>query len=62
MFLVPITIIVVVIFPVQFIGWVALYCVHNDIVLDDIVDKLQCSMFHAKRAKNRVPVFAVNSI
>ena len=43
----------------QFIGWVAPSCVRTDVVLDGVVRKLQCSMFHVKRAMNRVPDYAI---
>ena len=58
MFLVPIALIVVFIDLVQFIGWVAPPCVCTKVVLDSIVNKLQCSMLYAKKAMNRVPIYA----
>ena len=54
MLLVPIALIVVVIGPVQFIEQVALSCVCIDNILNSIINKLQCSMLHVKRAKNGV--------
>ena len=46
----------------QFIGWVAPYCVRADVVLDGIVGKLQCPMFYVKRTMNRVPDCAITLI
>ena len=62
MFLVPIALIVVIIDPVQFIGWVALSCVCTDIVLDGIINKLQCSIFYVKKSMKRAPVYTITSI
>ena len=47
---------------VLFIGWVAPSCVCTDIVLDSIVNKLHCSMFHVKQAMKRVSVCVITSI
>ena len=47
---------------VQFIGWVALSCVCTDAILDGIISKLQCSIFYAKRAMNRVPACVITLI
>ena len=38
----PIVLIIVVLDPMQSIGWVVLYCVYVVIVLDGIILKLQC--------------------
>ena len=59
---VPITLIIVVIGSVQFIGWIAPSHVYTGIVLDGSINKLKCSMFHIKRAVNRVPVCMITYI
>ena len=46
----------------QFIGWVLSFCIHTDVVLDSIINKLQCSVFCVKKAINKVPVCAITSI
>ena len=45
MFLSSIGLISVVILSVKFIGWVASFHVYTDIILNGIVNKLQCSIF-----------------
>ena len=62
MFLVPIALIVIVIYLTQFMGWVALFYIHTEVVLDDIVNKLQYSIFYMKNGMNRVPVYIITSI
>ena len=62
MFLVSIALIVVVIDPVQFVGRVVPSCVYTDVVLDSIINKLWCSMFHTKKAMKRLPVYMITSI
>ena len=44
MILVSISLIIVFLGFIQFIGWVAQSCVYTDIVLDGSISKLQCSM------------------
>ena len=61
-FLVPIPQIVVVIDPVQFIGWVVPSCVCTDIVFNGIFNKLQFSMLYVKKAMNRVYICVITSI
>ena len=55
MFFGSITLIVDFIGLVKFIGWVAPSCVHTDVVLDSIINKLQCSIFYIKRTVYRLP-------
>ena len=43
----------------QFIGWVVLFYVYTDVVLDGIINKLYCSMFYVKRDMNRIPVYVI---
>ena len=62
MILVPIALFVIVIDFVQFIGCFALFYVCTDVVLDGIIDKLQCFEFCVKRAMNRVPVYEITFI
>ena len=64
MFLVPIALIVVVINLVQSIGLVAQSSVFTDIILDGVINKLQCSMFCVTRdmVQNRVPACDITSI
>ena len=62
MFLVFVALIVVIIGPVQFNGWVAPSCVYTNADLDSIISKLQCSMFHIKIAMNRVPAYMITLI
>ena len=62
MILVHIALIVVVMGPVQLIGWVAPSCICTDIVLDGIINKLQYSIFCIKRSLNRVFSCAKTSI
>ena len=62
MFLGSIALIVDFIGFVQFIGWVAPSCIHNDIILDSIISKLQRSVFHVKNTMNRVPVCEITFI
>ena len=57
-----ITFIVLVIGLVQFIGWVVPSCVCTNVVLDGIINKLQYSVFHVKRAMNKVSVCVATSI
>ena len=44
----------------QFIGWVVPSCICTDVILNGTISKLQGSVFHTKRAMNRVPVCAIN--
>ena len=48
----------------QFIGWVAPSCVCTDVVLDGIINKLQCSIcsMYEKGYTNRVPACAITLI
>ena len=62
MILVLIALFFVVLDLVKFIGWVALSCIHTDVVLDDVISKLQCSVLHVRRAMNRVPIYAITSM
>ena len=62
MLLPPIALIVVVIDLMQFIGWLVQSCICIDIVLDSTISTLRCSVFHVKRAMNRVPICAITSI
>ena len=48
MVLVPIALIVVFIGSMQFIGWVALFCVCTAVVLDSIIHKLKGSVLYVK--------------
>ena len=62
MFLVPIALIVVVTGPVQFIGCAAPFCIIIDIVLDGIINKLQCSILYMKKTTKKVPICVITSI
>ena len=62
MILVPIALIIVLVESLQFIGWVALSCVNINNILDGIVTKLQCFIFHIKIAMNRVPLCEITLI
>ena len=42
--------------PVKFIGWVAPSCICIGIFFGSIINQLQCSVLHVKRAMNRVPI------
>ena len=59
--LVPITLIVVIIDLVQFIGWVALSYICIGIILDGIINKPQYSVIFVKISINVVPVYAISS-
>ena len=62
LFLVPIALIVVVTGPVQFIECAAAFCVIIDIVLDSIINKLQCSMLCVKKTTKKVTICMITSI
>ena len=62
MFLVPIALIVAIVGLIRFFEWVALSCIYIDIVLDGSITKMQCSMFSAERAMNKVSVCKINPI
>ena len=62
MLLVIIAPIIVVIDLMQFIRWVALSRVYINAVLDGIITKMQCSVFHVKIAMNTVPGYMITSI
>ena len=60
--MVTIALILIAIDLVQFIGWVALPCIHTKVVLKGIINKLQCSVLCVKRTMSRVPIYATTSI
>ena len=37
-------------------------CIRTDVVLDGIINKLQCSIFYMKRATNRAPDYGITLI
>ena len=57
-FYIHIALFVVLLDLMQFIGWVVPSCIYTEIVLDSVINKLQCSVFYIKRAMNRVESYA----
>ena len=62
MFLIPIALVIVVMYPVQFVRWVASSYIYVYVVLDGINTKVQCSMFHVRIAMNKISLGMISLI